>query len=338
MLAPKALHKRSISSVHHDLEKNPGDDDTSREGFADAADDDPRPRSNRADYLVVVLAILVVGSVLNFMILSSATRSSVVTKIGGWVPGFGPFAGQGSKLDPRGEAGDAMAPDVVMLNEVEEEADLKIGITGGKSTMKIDANDNGLKNLLNVDNIDPNDLDEWEKFANELSDHAPDADNSLQAIESEIARTKHDANQQAMDLKPSPQMDLAEILSINPIVLLMNEENMSKQEQVKQILQTLNITPELKLVNLKKHPHYQEIFEYLKTYRVHNDASNGGMVSDYQRSQYIHNTLNDVDDIPRLFIGGMPVADYNDIVLKYDTNQLHDVLTHFGQGLIKLQI
>lgn len=274
--------------------------------------------------MLVVLVILMLGTLVNFMMLSSSAKGSLASKLTEWAaqyltPGEGNAVGA-EGASPGSGPGSGPGP-----AEVYDDIHLKIGISGSKTTMKIDANDNGLKNLLNVDNIDPNDLNEWEKLANELSVHSES--NSLLAIESEIAKSKSDADKQDSDLV-NPQLDLAEILSINSIVLLVNDENVAQQEEVKKILQNLQINPEVKEVNLKKHPHYDDIWDYLKNYRVHNNEKNYHYVE----------SLNEVDEIPRLFIGGLPVADYGDIVNKFNNNQLADFLNEFGRGLIKLQI
>ena len=164
-----------------------------------------------------------------------------------------------------------------------------------------------LLTLLNFDNIDTAESEEWEKFSHDMTrqqivhDNTPDQEIVIQSA--------------------NAQRDLAEILSVNPIILLTNNENIIQQQQVKTMMQSLKISPEIKLINLTKHPHYDHILEYLKNYSLHNTDD-----------------IEDLNDIPRLFIGGSPVANYNDIINKFNTNLLIPFLNNVGKGLLKVEI
>lgn len=389
-LTPKSLHKRSISSPYYDLEKNPRGDGMAENGKEkddgegvvaggvigkdDGDDDDENQKrefeeekrnTKRVDYVLIILVILIVGSVLNFVIITNTSDrgKEIVSRIGALIPfmgeregddnvggavgGSGAIVIDGSDMvDTNGidtdSAGSANSADdsMKLSNPIDIDTDIKIGITGGKSSMKVEATDHGLKSLLNVDNIDPNDLNEWEKFANELTVNNGNSDNSVDAIELEIAKSKDEENKQDLNSYSNPQFDLAEILAINPIVLLINDEFVAEKDHVKQILQNLNINPEVKLVNLMKHPHYEDILDYLKNYRLHvapTLANVGTKANEPEFEQQFVHQYN-MGDIPRLFIGGLPVADYQDIIDKFNNNQLDHFLNEFGKGQIKLQI
>lgn len=172
----------------------------------------------------------------------------------------------------------------------------------------------GIEKLLDVNNIDGT-IEEWDKLAGEMqqpqkTDVLDDVDNL-------------DMDDGTSDI--TAQKDLAEILSINNIVLLVNDENLTKQEKAKQMLFSLKMTPELKTVDIKKHPHYQKINGYLKTVKNRMKETS---VSDF----------SDSDDIPRLFIEGMPVAGYDDIIDKFEQNELWQFLSKIGQKSIKLEL
>lgn len=217
--------------------------------------------------------------------------------------------------------------------------------------------DNDLKNIINIDNIDSKNLNEWDKFVPQEKEqhdekeqkHQPDE--QLQELNSEvinqilrdskipdnyydslhkgqtglkqehISLEEQDNSLEVSDnslevSEANPQVDLAEILTINPIVLLVNGENILKQERAKQILFSLNMAPELQTINLKKHPNYATILNYLE--KLETDGT------------------YDATDIPRLFVSGVPVAGYDDIIDKYEHGQLVTYLREMGMTNLEL--
>lgn len=196
----------------------------------------------------------------------------------------------------------------------------------------------------------------------------------------EIKDNEQDLND--VEYKIDPKQDLKEILSISPITILINNNKdtknninpnddnekpnaeYTKQLEFLKILQnSLTITPEPKVVNLIKHPHYHEILNYLKTYKQHEIQSvqkisapvptsikhdikynsKKSIIDDEVENVDEDNEIEDYEsgnddynDIPRLFIGGLPVADYNLIIEKYNNGELIDFLRDQGKGLISI--
>ncbi|RCK67360.1 hypothetical protein Cantr_02736 [Candida viswanathii] len=118
------------------------------------------------------------------------------------------------------------------------------------------------------------------------------------------------------DLEQDPEMhlkvqeNLKEIFSINPIIMLSLNNQIDK---VHTIIMNMNITPEPKVINLSKHPNYNNIMRYLKKIN-HSDEEN----------------------IPRLFLGGSPVGTSSEIVEMFENNELLGYLRAKGQGLINV--
>lgn len=171
------------------------------------------------------------------------------------------------------------------------------------------------------------------------------------------------------------QKHLKEILSVSPITLLINsnqDDINSKESQVLRILsKSMTITPEPMVVNLIKHPHYIEIYNYLKNYHHHEMVAsttttstpsvkddvvyftqkmklvNVDLNADVETTMYdddvINNLLNesegDEDDcIPRLFIGGKPIGNYDQIINLHSEGELFEFLKNQGEGLINVSL
>lgn len=199
-----------------------------------------------------------------------------------------------------------------------------------------DVVENDLKNIINIDSIDSKNLNEWDKFVNKEEELTGEGElnaevinqilrnnkipedyyDSLHRGEDKVVHEQDDDVELEQERQSNPQLDLAEILTINPIVLLVNDENLMKQERAKQILFSLNMAPELQTINLQKHPNYDSILSYLKKLEV---------------------DINyDASDIPRLFVSGSPVAGYSDIIDKYDHGQLVAYLREMGMSNLEL--
>ncbi|KAK7679932.1 hypothetical protein QCA50_017092 [Cerrena zonata] len=134
------------------------------------------------------------------------------------------------------------------------------------------------------------------------------------------------------------QADLKEMLSIAPITLLLNEETPpEKQGRFLQILlYSFSIIPEPVTVELHRHPHYYQVYQYLKSYTQHEQTTTT-TTSTIKDAQYSTDTYReDEDHIPRLFIGGTPVGDYDCIIKLYDEGKLVDFLREKGDGLINV--
>lgn len=174
-------------------------------------------------------------------------------------------------------------------------------------------NENAVEKLLDVENINLKEVEdnEWNKFHSQDIKTTTIQDSTSSTIDEEVEHS-------------DPQRDLAEILSINSIVILTNEENIKLQSKVENILKNYKITPEIKFIKLNKHPNYDNIYQYLKKFTI----------SDYG----IEINNDDEHDIPRLFIGGLPMGNYKDIIKKAHTEELYGYLKKYGKGLITLEI
>jgi glutaredoxin len=131
-----------------------------------------------------------------------------------------------------------------------------------------------------------------------------------------------------------PQMDLKEILSVSPIVIIKNTDPhrasvayLEKAKQVENILNNLNITPQPRTVSLIKHPHYNEIVEYLKTYQTHKVDATESTATEGDVT---------VEDIPSVFVGGLPIGNYDDIIELFRSKLLTPLLRKTGKGLITM--
>ena len=140
----------------------------------------------------------------------------------------------------------------------------------------------------------------------------------------------------------NPQGDLLEILSVSPIVILssssapaslevddsdspQDQESLHDNKLESQVMEImlgfLRITPEPRVVDLAKHPHHNEIVHYLQSYSMHT----------------AENEDDEVVDIPRVFIGGQPIANHKQVVEKYYNKDLIEFLKHHGKGIINVE-
>ncbi|KAK6465592.1 hypothetical protein DFJ63DRAFT_25260 [Scheffersomyces coipomensis] len=131
------------------------------------------------------------------------------------------------------------------------------------------------------------------------------------------------------------QSDLKEIFAVNPIILISN--NNQFQHKFETILMNINIHPEPKIVNLIKHPNYKSILSYLEsTFEDLNDDDNVDYKElDEDDKESLHQ-LNKGDNIPRLFIGGVPHGNYYKILDLFEKNQLQSYLRENGKGKITI--
>ncbi|RLV89453.1 hypothetical protein JA1_005155 [Spathaspora sp. JA1] len=104
------------------------------------------------------------------------------------------------------------------------------------------------------------------------------------------------------------EANLKEIFSINPIIILSINEELTEFETV---LLNLNINPKPKIINLLKHPNFNNIVEYLRNINGKN--------------------------IPKLFIGGCPIGTEAEILEMNKQNQLVYYLKEKGRGLISIE-
>lgn len=136
----------------------------------------------------------------------------------------------------------------------------------------------------------------------------------------------------------NPQGDLLEMLAVSPIVILRSgsdtvepatEELMllSESKLEAQVLEILlghlHISPEPQVVDLAKHPHHHEIVHYLQSYTLHAAESD--------------DETETPEDIPRVFVGGQPVANHKQVVEMYHKKDLIDFLKQHGQGIINIE-
>lgn len=131
-------------------------------------------------------------------------------------------------------------------------------------------------------------------------------------------------------------LDLKEMMLISPVTVLLDDEVSSSPEKGKMLeilFKSLKINPEPTLVNLSKHPHHAEIVEYLQRYAGHQYGADGAteVTSDDDE-----NEVDATKDIPRLFVGGLPIGRFNDIINEYNNNELVAHLKESGKGLISV--
>ena len=133
----------------------------------------------------------------------------------------------------------------------------------------------------------------------------------------------------------SVAFDLKEMMLISPVTILLDDEITSSPEKNKflEILfKSLKINPEPKVVNLSKHPHHTEIVDYLEKYAKHEYGTSAHEVSEDDEDE--DEKAPPVREIPRLFVGGLPVGRFNDIIDEYKNNELINHLRESGKGLI----
>lgn len=136
---------------------------------------------------------------------------------------------------------------------------------------------------------------------------------------------------------PNTQSALKEILLVSAMTILLSNDPQSsspnskeKEKQVVNIIKSLSITPQPTMVNLIKHPKYDEIVEYLKTYQYHK-------IDDSTESDSEDIVEVTVENIPSVFIGGLPVGNYDDIIEMYDKKKLVTYLRLVGKGIISVE-
>ncbi|CUM56604.1 uncharacterized protein AC631_04393 [Debaryomyces fabryi] len=130
--------------------------------------------------------------------------------------------------------------------------------------------------------------------------------------------------------------DLKEMMLISPVTILLDDDVSSSPEKNKflEILfKSLSINPEPKVVNLSKHPHQTEIVDYLHKYSKHEYGSSNEEVSDDEDED---EQATPTREIPRLFVGGLPVGRFNDIIDEFKNNELIAHLRESGKGLINV--
>ena len=137
------------------------------------------------------------------------------------------------------------------------------------------------------------------------------------------------------------QSDLKEILSVSPLTIILNDdpqvsskEAKAMEKQIQTIISGIRITPQPTLVNLIRHPHYKQIIEYLKTYQTHVKDSTTPE-SDEKKTEEVIEVA--VEEVPALFIGGEPVANYGEIIDMYNKKELTSFLRKTGKGLISVE-
>lgn len=131
--------------------------------------------------------------------------------------------------------------------------------------------------------------------------------------------------------------DLKEMMLISPVTILLDDNVTSSPEKNKflEILfKSLNINPEPKVVNLSKHPHHTEIVDYLHKYAKHEYGTSYDEVSEDDEDE--DEQASSAKEIPRLFVGGLPVGRFSDIIDEYKNNELIAHLRESGKGLINV--
>ncbi|ODV81162.1 uncharacterized protein CANTADRAFT_25391 [Suhomyces tanzawaensis NRRL Y-17324] len=203
--------------------------------------------------------------------------------------------------------------------------------------------------IINV-NGDAN--DEHALKLNEFFVDGKSVDSDIAALESE------DLEKDTL----ASQHDLKEILLVSPIILISDDPDSSDQQQLEIIIKNLNIHPEPKIVSLDKHPHCKKILNYLKSYESHQDttipvtttasSSEAIIKSDLKFTQEVLSSEGSLyedlryktekklaeshalQNIPRLFIGGVPYGNFQELFKKYKDKSLAQFVREKGKGLI----
>lgn len=134
--------------------------------------------------------------------------------------------------------------------------------------------------------------------------------------------------------QPSPLTDLKEILSISPIIIISTPS--PQQQQLENILMNLNITPQPTIVNLSKHPNYQSILSYLQQYESHSHTVETHTSPTGIIKLDLKEVAEDEDNIPRVFIGAVPVGNFHEIFELYNDSKLVNYLKERGKGKISI--
>lgn len=126
-----------------------------------------------------------------------------------------------------------------------------------------------------------------------------------------------------------PKQDLKEMLLVAPVVVLLDDEDVNSASR-REFMAILNargsgfrLTPEPVVVYLDKHPHRDGILSYLRRYMSH------------ELAHHISEGLEE-DDIPRLFIGGLPMGNYQHVIESFRAGDLMDELIEKGNGLVSI--
>lgn len=132
---------------------------------------------------------------------------------------------------------------------------------------------------------------------------------------------------------------LKEMLLIAPITVLVGDtQDTDKQDKVLRILfQDLHITPEPKKIDIRRHPLCDSVIEYLQKYYGRGDSYKYKISPDgLHHSTSSTSSDNANDSIPRLFVGGLPVGSFDDILRMAKQGDLVTLLRAKGEDLITI--
>lgn len=181
------------------------------------------------------------------------------------------------------------------------------------------------------------------RTSNEVKVLDINSDSISRADTEEILKLDDHKKQTAKPSAPIPapsrevnvRWDMSEILLIAPVKVLLDEDSVEEklerakeQNKFLEIVSSLGITPEPKIVNLAKHPHCHEIKDYLRTYASRMTKETTGETQDVSSGV--------TKDIPRLFIGSVPVGSFGKIIEMSNENRLASYLKANGKGLISI--
>ncbi|CCE82386.1 Piso0_002110 [Millerozyma farinosa CBS 7064] len=171
------------------------------------------------------------------------------------------------------------------------------------------------------------------------SDEIRKLDDHQRQQQSESARSVASAGAGASLKAPSAHESLEalkEMLSIAPITVLVGDTcDTDKQDKVLRILfQDLHITPEPKKIDIRRHPLCDSIIEYLQKYYGRGDSYKYKTPPADSRYSSSSSSDNANDSIPRLFVGGLPVGSFDDILHMAKEGELVTLLRAKGEDLI----
>lgn len=127
------------------------------------------------------------------------------------------------------------------------------------------------------------------------------------------------------------QHDIKEMLLVSPVTILLSDEpeDLEQSRFMEIIFGALSINPEPRIVNLRKHPHCNQIVEYLR--RFSRRVEGLGLSSEH--SDEVKDAKS---DFPRLFMGGLPLGKYSEIIEMYQQEELVLFLQEHGKGLVSV--
>ncbi|ABN66117.2 predicted protein [Scheffersomyces stipitis CBS 6054] len=320
-------HQRRSShnktSFYYDIEKvastpENSKDDEELDSKTNSAKANIQMRSRTLNYAITIVFVIVsIVAIFNFIAYTFNNSPKTISNEN--------FRAAGSSiLNSEKELLDRLVSDKIVSNH--------LGTTNPDNNyMKFDADSKSLSdkvdNLINAEIKKQQDTED-----SEINDNSSN----------NVGGDENDDDDDDDDSSITAQKDLQEIFAVNPVIILSLNPESPKQKKLETILMNINIHPEPKVVDLFRHPDYKKIASYLKSLDI--KAIPSGTSSGNIKNDLVYSTPDNEDDdeyssednIPRLFIGGMPTGNFKSIFRLYKSNSLQTFLREHGKGHISI--